>query len=249
MRVLLFFSFIFFNACLVSAAGNSSNESFAAAKRMLARQVYHDRHVTLYCGATYDSQGRVVLPEGFSVATYAARAETMEWEHVLPAENMGRFFEEWKQGHPECVKDGKSYKGRRCAERVNSDYRRMQADMYNLYPSIGAVNALRSNFSYAMLPEAEPSFGRCAMKVAKNRAEPPERARGQIARTYFYMADAYSSSYSMSLRQRKLMRAWNSRYPVDSWECARAGRIEKLQGNENIFVKQACLEAGLWLED
>ncbi len=249
MRALLFFSLIFFNACLVAAAGNSSNESFAAAKKMLARQVYHDRPVTLYCGATFDLHGRVVQPEGFSVAAHAARAEKMEWEHVLPAENMGRFFAEWKQGHPQCIKDGKYYRGRRCAERVNSDYRRMQADMYNLYPSIGAVNALRSNFAYAMLPEAESSFGRCAMKVAKNRAEPPERARGQIARTYFYMADAYSSSYAMSLRQRKLMRVWNSRYPVDSWECARARRIEKLQGNENRFVKQACMEADLWTEE
>lgn len=249
MRILLFSSVFFFNACLVLAAGNLSNESFSAAKKMLASQMYHDHSVTLYCGAVYDSGGEITLPEGFSVAAHAARAARLEWEHVLSAENMGRFFQEWRQGHPACVKGAKQYRGRRCAEKVNSHYRLMQADMYNLYPSIGAVNALRSNFIYAMLPEAVSSFGQCAMKVARNRAEPPERARGQIARTYFYMAEAYSSSYRMSHRQRKLMRTWNSRYPVDAWECARAGRIERLQGNENRFVKQACLEAGLWAGD
>ncbi len=246
MRILLIFSYIFFNACLVLAAGNKSNESFTAAKRMLSEQVYYDHRVTLYCGASYGADGQIALPEGFTVAAYAARAESVEWEHVLPAENMGRFFLEWRQGHPACLKDGRQYKGRRCAEKVNSQYRLMQADMYNLYPSIGAVNALRSNFTYAVLPEAASSFGQCVMKVAKSRAEPPERARGSIARTYFYMAEAYASSYSMSHRQRKLMRAWNSRHPVDAWECARAERIERLQGNENRFVKQACLEADLW---
>lgn len=249
MRILLFFSLIFFRVCLVLAAGNISNESFAAAKKMLAEHVYYDHRVTLYCAASYDSDGKVTLPEGFAVVAHAARAESMEWEHVLPAENMGRFFQEWRQGHPACLKGGRQYKGRRCAEKVNSQYRRMQADMYNLYPSIGAVNALRSNFTYSLLPESAPSFGQCDMKVVKNRAEPPERARGQIARTYFYMAEAYASSYKMSNRQRQLMRAWNSRYPVDAWECVRAGRIARLQGNDNRFVKQACLEAGLWLEN
>ena len=74
MRILLFSSVFFFNACLVLAAGNLSNESFSAAKKMLASQVYHDHSVTLYCGAVYDSGGEITLPEGFSVAAHAAWA-------------------------------------------------------------------------------------------------------------------------------------------------------------------------------
>lgn len=35
-------------------------------------------------------------------------------------------------------------------------------------------------------------------------------------------------------------------YPVDEWECTRAKRIESIQGNENIFVKNMCIEKGLW---
>ena len=34
-------------------------------------------------------------------------------------------------------------------------------------------------------------------------------------------------------------------YPVDAWECLRAKRIERIQGNENPFVKEACRKAGL----
>ena len=88
---------------------------------------------------------------------------------------------------------GKAFKGRACAEKVNADYRRMQADMYNLYPAIGSVNAVRSNKNFQMLgPDVPSAFGSCPMKISGNKVEPPERARGQIARSSLYMADSYS---------------------------------------------------------
>lgn len=228
---------------LVLAAGNTANDSFARAKKMLS-QVYEDHRVTLYCGAQYDAQGNVTLPEGIVIPI--KRANRVEWEHVVPAENFGRAFDEWREGSPECVDNrGKEFRGRKCAEKVNPEYRHMQADMYNLYPAIGAVNAMRSNFSFQMLPGEESSFGSCEMKIADRKAEPPARARGQIARTYFYMQDAYPR-YKMSRQQEQLMGAWDKMYPVDQWECTRAKRIEAVQGNENRFVKEPCVEQGLW---
>lgn len=228
---------------LVLAAGNTTNDSFARAKKMLS-QVYEDHRVTLYCGAQYDAQGNVTLPEGIVIPI--KRANRVEWEHVVPAENFGRAFDEWREGSPECVDNrGKAFKGRKCAEKVNPEYRLMQADMYNLYPAIGAVNAMRSNFNFQMLPGEESSFGSCEMKIAGRKAEPPARARGQIARTYFYMQDAYPR-YKMSRQQEQLMGAWDKMYPVDQWECTRAKRIEAVQGNENRFVKEPCEAAKMW---
>lgn len=228
---------------LVLAAGNTTSDSFARAKKML-RQVYEDHRVTLYCGAQYDAQGNVTLPEGIVIPI--KRANRVEWEHVVPAENFGRAFDEWREGSPECVDNrGKAFKGRRCAEKANMEYRHMQADMYNLYPAIGAVNAMRSNFNFQMLPGEELSFGSCEMKIADRKAEPPARARGQISRSYLYMQDAYPQ-YRMSRQQEQLMGAWDKMYPVDQWECTRAKRIEAVQGNENRFVKEPCVEQGLW---
>lgn len=230
---------------LVLAAGNATNDSFARAKKMLS-QVYADHRVTLYCGAEYDAQGNVVLPDGFVTPKHEKRAAKIEWEHALPAENFGRAFEEWREGSPECVDNrGKAFKGRKCAEKVNAEYRLMQADMYNLYPAIGAVNALRSNYNYQMLPGEPSTFGTCEMKISANKAEPPARARGQIARTYFYMQDAYPQ-YRMSRQQEQLMGAWDKMYPIDKWECTRAKRIEAVQGNANKFVKEPCVEQGMW---
>jgi len=73
----------------------------------------------------------------------------IEWEHAVPAEAFGQIFKEWRDGDSACADDrGKSFKERKCAEKKNLEYRRMQADMYNLYPAVGVVNGTRSNYSY-----------------------------------------------------------------------------------------------------
>jgi deoxyribonuclease-1 len=146
--------------------------------------------VTFYCRAAVDAKGRVTPPPGFHTPKHKARAERIEWEHVVPAENFGRSFPEWRDGHPDCMDARGPFKGRKCAERVNPEYRLMQADMYNLYPAIGAVNAMRSNYNYAMPPAAGDlrPFG---MKRSGKQGEPAgahawgHRAHGQ------YMAWAY----------------------------------------------------------
>nr|DAF07313.1 MAG TPA: DNA-specific endonuclease I [Caudoviricetes sp.] len=231
---------------LALAAGNTTNDSFSQAKRMLERQVYHDHRVTIYCSAEFNAQKRVTLPAGFTTPAHEKRATKIEWEHAVPAENFGRAFPEWRDGHPECVnRNGKPFKGRRCAEKVNMEYRHMQADMYNLFPAIGAVNAVRSNKQYSALPSSASAFGSCPAKVDGNRFEPPDRAKGQVARAALYMADSYPK-YRLSRQQQQLFEVWDKMFPVDAWECTRAKRIEKLQGNANARVKQPCQQAGLW---
>lgn len=228
----------------VEARGNTREESFKDAKRALERRVYFDHRVTIYCGAAFDADGNVTPPPGFAVRKHQARAGRIEWEHAVPAENFGRAFVEWREGHPDCVDRRGPFKGRKCAERVNREYRLMQADMYNLYPAIGAVNALRSNDSYGMLPGAPSACGSCSVKVADGRMEPPDAARGSLARSTKYMAWAYAR-FRLSDQQARLMDAWDATHPVDAWECERARRIEAVQGNENPFVKRLCAEAGL----
>ncbi len=239
-----------FLACLLFPAaafgnGNEWNESFNKAKNFLEREVYHDHRETIYCGAKYDAKKQIILPEGFSTPAHEKRARRVEWEHAVPAENFGRAFVEWREGDPQCVSKGKPFNGRKCAEKVNREYRRMQADMYNLFPAIGAVNAIRSNKQYSELPGSESVFGSCPAKVDGNRFEPPDRAKGQVARAALYMSDSYPK-YRLSRQQEQLFNAWNRMFPVDAWECTRAKRIENLQGNENRFVKDPCQQAGLW---
>lgn len=213
----------------------------------MEEHVIYDRRVTLYCQAPFDSKKFILLPKGFVASSHLKRAERVEWEHVVPAENFGRFFREWREGSPGCVDNkGRAFKGRKCAEKANVLFRYMQSDMYNLYPSIGAVNAERGNKNFEMLSGFVPSsFGSCEMKIAGNKAEPPKNSRGVIARTYKYMNYAYPI-YRMSSEQTRLMDAWDKQYPIEKWECVRAKRIERIQGNQNPFVKEPCLQKRMW---
>lgn len=246
-NILLFFSIFFFSfVSSVLASGNTFNDSFNRAKKMLERDVYFDHRVTLYCDASFDAQKVVILPKGFMTPKHQKRSGKVEWEHAVPAENFGRAFVEWRDGDPQCLDNrGNLFKGRKCAEKVNIKYRRMQADMYNLFPAIGAVNALRSNKQYSALPGSTSTFGSCPAKIDGRRFEPPDRAKGQVARVALYMADSYPQ-YQLSRQQRQLFTAWDKLFPVDIWECTRSKRIEKLQGNENTRVKVPCQRAGLW---
>ncbi|PKH31978.1 endonuclease [Shewanella sp. ALD9] len=227
------------------AAGNASNDSFNKAKKMLEREVYQDHRVTIYCGAKFDAKKNIEAPTGFITSKYMKRAKRVEWEHVVPAENFGRAFSEWRDGHKSCVDSkGKSFKGRKCAEKMNTEYRYMQADMHNLFPAIGAVNALRSNYNFTMLPSAVSDFGSCDMRIDERKAQPPIAARGVIARTYMYMEHAYPK-YKMSKQQSQLMQVWDKQDPVSKWECKRSKRIENLQSNVNTVVDSRCKSLGL----
>ncbi len=245
IKTLLFISILFLS--LFSYAENTQIQSFSSAKKKLEKEIYlapQERH-TLYCDAEFDSEKNVIASSGFESKKYKKRAKRIEWEHVVPAENFGRNFTEWRSGDKQCVTSkGKAYKGRRCAEKINAEYRYMQADMYNLYPAIGSVNASRSNYNFVMLGNVQNSFGSCAMKIEKRKVEPPVQSRGVIARAYLYMDTIYPS-YKMSRQQRQLMTAWHKIYPVNAWECERAKRIQKIQGNNNQIVQQSCLAAGL----
>lgn len=223
------------------ASGNTFNQSFNKAKRYLEQSVYHDHRETLYCGAKFDEKKAITLPDGFVTTKHKKRQHKIEWEHVVPAENFGRTFAEWRDGHKDCVDNkGKSFKGRKCAEKVNLEFRYMQSDMYILFPAIGSVNAMRSNYNFVAYLDVKTEFGSCDMPISDNKAVPPERARGQIARTYLYMHETYSR-YKMSKQQRQLMNAWDKMYPVSEWECIRSKRIEKIQGNKNSIMESRCI--------
>lgn len=129
MRILLIFWMIASSASF--AGGNETIQSFNKAKKNLERKVYFDHRKTIYCAATFDDKKNIKAPAGFTTAKHKKRAKRVEWEHVVPAENFGRTFTEWRNGNPQCIsKKGKPFKGRKCASKINTEYRYMQSDMH-----------------------------------------------------------------------------------------------------------------------
>lgn len=247
---IFFLFFLLFFAPIVGYAQNDFNpkNSFTRAKNLLLDEVYFDYKKTVYCQADFNDDREIIPPKGFNMAALADRSERVEVEHIVPAENFGKSFSAWTEGHPLCVtRNKKKYKGRRCAEKANPLYRKMQTDLYNLYPAIGSINAIRENMDFGHLSEIVPSyFGSCPFKLENETIEPPQIARGIIARAYLYFNDTYAPFFVLSPQKKELMEEWNLKYPVDKWECIRTFRIEIIQENENTFVKQACIQKGLW---
>lgn len=184
-----------------------------------------------YCGCDFNfigKKGTVDLAScGYSARKNQNRAERIEWEHVMPAENFGRQLQCWKEGgRKNCKKD--------------AIFNKMEGDMHNLQPSIGEVNGDRSNYSYTLFTKKFNQYGQCqtAVNFKHRQFQPREEIRGMIARSYFYMSDKYK--INLSKQDQLLMTAWDKIYPPTNWECGRNKLIKQLQGNENLFITQRC---------
>lgn len=191
-------------------------QSFNKAKRVIS-EIYRDRQTTFYCGCDYHKvEGKLrtdLASCGYIPRKNANRAGRVEWEHVVPA---------WWIGHQrQCWQEG----GRKHCRKTDPAFRRAEADLYNLVPSIGEVNGDRSNYRFGMLEGERRRYGTCDFEVDfKLRvAEPAPNIRGDIARVYFYMSEKYQ--IRLSKQQRRLFDIWNSEDPEDEWEKERKRRI------------------------
>lgn len=216
---------------VTSSWATAAPTGFEQAKAQMRQYVYHDQTEagTFYCGCNWRwvgrSGGRVDLAScGYEIRAQQVRAERIEWEHIVPASNFGRARQCWQNG------------GRRNCTQSDPVFSAMEADMHNLTPSIGEINADRSNYNFGPVSGVSANYGSCDFKVdTRNRiAEPSENARGRIARTYFYMHDRYN--LPMSRQQQQLFMAWHRQHPVTNLERELDARIAQQMGHHNEFV-------------
>jgi deoxyribonuclease I len=214
--------------------GNTRIDSFRAAKKIL-RKLYQNHRITFYCGCSYSGKqldhascGYKPKRTHYKSGKRNTRAYRIEWEHVVPAYAFAKSFPEYQT----CK--------RKCLKKRNKLFARMEADLYNLVPAIGEVNGNRSNYSMADIPGEVREYGSCDVEIKGRKVEPRPAVRGNIARTYLYMDWAYPGRGIITAQERKLFEAWDKADLVDEWECERARLIEKVQGNENPFVKKKC---------
>ena len=206
--------------------------SFSRAKTLLRRGVYDDpdERRTLYCGCDYSRDGMVdPLTCGYEAKRPGStRSRRMEWEHIVPASVIGRGRSCWSEGHAECVtRSGSAYKGRRCCAKVDDIFRQANADLKNLAPAIGELNADRSNLPHGEVPDEPRVYGACDFEVSRKppAAEPAIPLRGFIARTWIYMNHTYA--LGLSDNDMAIYYAWAQAYPAQQWETERNNRIER----------------------
>ena len=202
----------------MASRGNRQIESFAKAKKHIYA-VAGDSVKTFYCDCEFTRRVVDHASCGYVPMKADKRSRRTEIEHVVPAHAFGQSFNAWRNGDPRCRgKEGRSFKGRNCARKVSGDFRRMEADLFNLRPVIGEVNARRKHYSMAMIPGESRSFGACDIEIEDRRVEPRPAVRGDVARTYLYMDWAYPGRGIVSKKQRALFEAWSAEDPVDELE-------------------------------
>jgi|SaaInlV_120m_DNA_3_1039746.scaffolds.fasta_scaffold00815_11 deoxyribonuclease I len=216
--------------------------SWGATKAAARDHIYFDDKVTLYCGCEYtprnnQSGGDIDLASCSYDATgmtYQARADVLEWEHVVPASLMpARQFACWSD---EVYADANqcSEPGRSCCERTDPEAQKMIFDLHNLAPSVGQVNAQRSNDRYGLVTgETLPLV--CDVEFAAGITEPSEGIRGEVARTWLYMY----SQHGLALNSGELAMylRWSQLDPPEQDEFMRNERIKSLQGIGNPYVE------------
>lgn len=214
----------------------------------LAREIWTDPRTqtmsSFYCGCEIhpmgSTGGRVDLQScGVEPRRSVARANRLEWEHIVPASIIGAGRSCWDKGAAQCVsKDGKSFKGRACCEIADPDYNMAATDPVNLAPSVGEINGDRSNYIFGIIQGERRDYGACNMEIDRTAriAEPPDERRGDIARVWAYMSKAYG--LPVSREQADLYRQWMIDDPVSREEYEINEKIRASGHRGNPFVLQ-----------
>ncbi len=239
MALTIFALFFWISGCTTAVRGNKVISSFSQAKKHVYA-LHEGQPRTLYCDCAH--QNRQIQFEGCAFQPDAEKERDLrtEIEHIVPMKRFRNHFDSWVRGHPKCIDSrGKAFKGRRCARKVSTDFRFIEADLYNLYPAIGSLNQHRGAKTFGEVPGEPRRFGACDFEVAEF-VEPRPEVRGDIARAYLYMAWAYPNAITLTAAERTQYERWSRHDPPGLLERRRAHQIRFLQKNPNPFIELGC---------
>lgn len=110
----------------------------------------------------------------------------------------------------------------------------MAGDLHNLYPALKTVNSSRGKAPYAEIPGENWRYPNCDYERALGAAEPRPIARGNLARSIFYMHAEYN--LKLGTEQALLLQQWNRDDPPSCPEMKRNNIVEEIQGTRNKFI-------------
>ncbi len=221
----------------IAANATGKDLNFGRAKTILRKNIYGPKGLTFYCNCEY--QKKRIKKQSCKLKTkkFKKRQGRLEWEHVVPAHAFGKSFKEWREHKQVCPKQKSP---RKCAQKKNPLFAQMEGNLFNLVPAVGAINALRRNYSFTQLKDLKNEICAGGMMLNKRKVSPPIGRRGDIARIYMYMNKKYPGRGIISKKNQKLFEAWDKIDPVDRREC----ELNRLKGiyqkDQNQFVIKNC---------
>lgn len=237
MKQKIFIFFLTFNLAFSSYAAPPKN--FTQAKKIV-KQIFKDHRLTLYCNCKYDNYGKINHKScNMQPIKHMYRANRLEFEHIMP---MSSITKQFKCGREKiCIgKSRKKYSGRACCRKINPKYRKIEAELFNLWPVVGSINRERLDYRFTKFSSKvftpENFFDNCPILIDDNlrAVEPRDEIKGLVARASLFMAKKYD--IKLSKQQENLFNAWNKKYPPDEWELTWAKRITEITGYPNEFI-------------
>ena len=108
--------------------------TFSQAKK-IAWGLYAPQSTEFYCGCKYSGNKVDIAGCGYVPRKNATRARRIEWEHIVPAWQIGHLRQCWQNG------------GRKNCTKNDDIYKQAEADLHNLVPSIGEVYPRENRFT------------------------------------------------------------------------------------------------------
>lgn len=141
----------------------------------------------------------------------------------------------------------------------------MYTDLFHLYPTDGYVNNKRSNFPYGTVGSASwtssngSKLGSCDDPGYSGTVfEPINAYKGDLARTYFYMAVRYLGEDSgwpgsdmvngsqLLMWSKSVLYSWHLNDPVSQKEIDRNNAVYDIQNNRNPFIDHPEWVGAIW---
>lgn len=146
----------------------------------------------------------------------------------------------------------------------------MRNDVFHVYPTDISINSMRSSFPYGEVgtptKTSQNGFSKLGASVTpgytKTVFEPADEYKGDLARTYFYMATRYENRINnwkagesvfgvgtypgIADWQLKLLLKWAKNDPVSEKEIARNNAAYAFQNTRNPYIDYPGLEQYVW---
>ena len=120
---------------------------------------------------------------------------------------------------------------RQCSKK--EDYNTVANDLHNLYPIQRSVEIDRRGSLFGDLPP-DSRVSDCDYRTAFQTFDPPDHAKGNVARAMLYMHKQHNLPLVGTL---EMYQRWHRLDPPDDAERARNEAIGRVQGNRNPYIE------------
>ncbi len=127
---------------------------------------------------------------------------------------------------------------RECHSNIEK-FRRMEADLHNIYPVWSSLLTHRYDLAFAEIEGEDWRFEDCDFEWNASVVEPRTLARGNVARSILYMVTRYD--LPISTENLELLKKWHMEDLPSTQEKVRNERIEKIQGQRNPYIDSPTL--------